>query len=89
MPEIKKFRLGGAAGYSIVAYGSKTRAGVVYERIELVDECDKTSTDVTQGCNPMGLRPGCVVRLSCTTWDFQHLLGLLTEARKHLAMGVK
>lgn len=29
MPEIKKFRLGGAAGYSLVAYGSKTRSHTV------------------------------------------------------------
>ena len=80
MPEIKKFRLGGAGGYSLVAYGSKTRAGVVYERIELVDEhYPNGRQDVTRTVLPLGM--------SCTAVDFHHLDRMLTEARKHLAMG--
>lgn len=80
MPEIKKFRLGGAGGYSLVAYGSKTRSGVVYERIVLVSDTGYRR-DVTND------EKGLAYLHSYCPGDYKHILGLLTEARKHLAMG--
>lgn len=79
MPEIKKFRLGGAAGYSLIAYGSKTRSGVVYERIELEDKHLNSTHDLTKVATPLNL--------ACTAIDYHHLASLVGEARKHLAMG--
>ncbi len=82
MAEIKEFRLGGAAGYSLIAYGSKTHAGVVYERVMFVSD---TEPDYRR--NVTHDDRGLAFLRSYYPDDCAHILGLLTEARKHLAMG--
>lgn len=55
---LKEYRLGGVKGYSLHAFGSKTRSGAVYERIELRFESEAFgfTRDVSKGLS----------RLSCT-----------------------
>lgn len=83
MAEIKEFRLGGAGRFSVTATGSKTRLGAVYTKIIL--RCDRSGYapddvfDVTTKAVPLNL--------ACTAAELQFLTAIVTEARKHLAMG--
>lgn len=77
----KEYRLGGAGGYSLFGYGHRTTVGPVYTKIVVRSDDGRYSKDVTSSALPSWL-------LACAV-DILHLDGLVREARKHLAMGVK
>ena len=89
MAEIKEYRLGGAGGYSLHAFGSKTRSGVVYERIELrwdLNGSVRVLHDVSWQ-NTLPTLFDILQTASVDSSDRAHLTSLYDEARKHLAMG--
>ena len=75
MPEIKKFRLGGAGGYSIVAYGSK----LVNQLDALVE---RTITETTERCEGVYL----TVSVRPPRQDKRMIVLDTTEAAPHAAL---
>jgi len=76
-----EYRLGGAGGYSVFGYGTKTKIGPVYTKIVIASDDGRYCKDVTSS--------GLPIWIWAHTVDILHLDGLVREARKHLAMGAK
>lgn len=87
----KEYRLGGAGGYSLHAFGEKNRNNVVYERIELhwdFNGAVRVLDDVSWQ-NALPTLFDILQAASVDSSDRDHLMSLYDEARKHLAMGAK